>query len=285
MINGRISDRSFARYRMIRHWLSRGLESYAVIGMQSEMDGERIRAIGANPDKVTVLGNLKYDVTLRAGALDRALTDLFGQWNQVWIAASTMPGEEEMVLDAFRQVIANHPHLKLLIAPRHPERFGAVEELVKQGGFDVMRRSALGAGWPETATVLLLDSIGELAALFHYATVVFVGGSLVARGGHNILEPARHGKPVIFGPHMENFRDIARLFLDAKAAVQIQSPDQLADAVSELLSNSQKAREIGRSALGVVERNTGATDRVLRVLEPILDASPYRARPSVGASH
>jgi 3-deoxy-D-manno-octulosonic-acid transferase len=269
MINGRISDKSFSRYRLVRHWLSRVLESYTVIGMQSELDGERIRAIGANPQKVTVFGNLKYDVVPRVSAVDTALSNLLGEWKQVWIAASTMPGEEEMVLEAFRKIFPEHPQLKLVIAPRHPERFDTVELTVKSTGLNVVRRTGLGSGSLESASVLLLDSIGELAALFHYATVVFVGGSLVARGGHNILEPARHGKPVVFGPHMENFRDITRLFLDAKAAVQIDRPDQLAAAVTELITNQQKARDIGKKALAVVEQNTGATDRVLQVLEPV----------------
>ena len=269
MINGRISDKSFSRYRLVRHWLSRVLESYAIIGMQSELDGERIRAIGANPEKVTVFGNLKYDVAPRIGAVDAPLSNLFREWKQVWIAASTMPGEEEMVLEAFREISTEHPHLKLVIAPRHPERFDTVESTVNSTGLGVLRRTALGNGKRETDSVLLLDSIGELAALFHYATVVFVGGSLVARGGHNILEPARQGKPVVFGPHMENFRDITRLFLDANAAVQIDRPDQLAAAVAELLTNRQKARDIGNNALAVVEQNTGATDRVLQVLEPV----------------
>jgi 3-deoxy-D-manno-octulosonic-acid transferase len=197
------------------------------------------------------------------------LSNLFGEWKQVWIAASTMRGEEEMVLEAFRKISLEHPHLKLVIAPRHPERFDTVESTLKSGGFGVVRRSALGKGKGKAASVLLLDSIGELAALFHYATVVFVGGSLVARGGHNILEPARQGKPVVFGPHMENFRDITRLFLNAKAAVQIDRPDQLAAAVAELITNHQKACDIGKNALAVVEQNTGATDRVLQVLEPV----------------
>src|SRR5215468_3027429 len=162
MINGRISDKSFSRYRLVRHWLSRVLESYAIIGMQSELDGERIRAIGANPRKVTVFGNLKYDVAPRIGAVDAALSNLLGEWKQVWIAASTMPGEEEMVLEAFRKISTEHPHLKLVIAPRHPERFDTVESTLNSTGLGVLRRTALGNGKRETDSVLLLDSIGEL---------------------------------------------------------------------------------------------------------------------------
>lgn len=266
MINGRISDRSFARYKRVRRWLGRVLDDYAIIGMQSETDRKRIEALGANPQKVSVFGNLKYDVTLASPSLDPALANLLAGWNRVWVAASTMAGEEEPVLNAFKQVKQNHPDLRLVIAPRHPNRFNAVYEIARQSGLDVVRRSEIG---DSTASVLLLDSIGELAAVFRYATLVFMGGSLAATGGHNILEPARHGKPVIFGPHMENFRDISRLFLEAKAAVQIQTPDQLAPLVSNLLSDAERASEIGRCAAAVVQQNAGATDRVLRVLEPL----------------
>jgi 3-deoxy-D-manno-octulosonic-acid transferase len=268
MINGRISDKSFARYRLVRPWLRRVFESYSIIGMQSELDRERIQAIGADPQKVTVFGNLKYDVAPRKGTVKAELVRLLEGWQKVWIAASTMPGEEEVILEAFRQLRDTHYDVKLVIAPRNPERFDPISELLKRSGAEVIRRSELERGNPASASILLLDSIGELAALFHYASVVFMGGSLVERGGHNILEPAWQGKPVVFGPHMENFRDVARLFLEANAAIQIEGPAQLASAVSDLLSNAQKADEIGRKALAVVEQNTGATDRVLRVLEP-----------------
>ena len=269
MINGRISDKSFARYRLVRPWLRRVFESYSIIGMQSELDRERIQAIGADPQKVTVFGNLKYDVAPRLGTVKAELVGMLEGWKKVWIAASTTPGEEEIILEAFRKLRMTHPDLKLVIAPRSPERFDIVEEMLSQSGFDVIRRSELKKGSPDSVSILLLDSIGELAALFHYATIVFMGGSLVARGGHNILEPARHGKPIVFGPHMENFRDIARLFLESNAAMQIDAPDQLVSTLSDLLSNAQKADSIGRNALAVVEQNTGATDRVLQVLEPV----------------
>jgi 3-deoxy-D-manno-octulosonic-acid transferase len=275
MINGRISDKSFARYKYVRRWLGRVLDDYAIIGMQSETDRKRIEALGANPQKVSVFGNLKYDVTLASPSLDPELENLLAGWKEVWIAASTMAGEEEYVLNAYKQVKATRPRLTLVIAPRHPNRFNAVFEIVKESGLDVVRRSEIGdSGGARTAgtssaSVLLLDSMGELSAVFRYATLVFMGGSIAATGGHNILEPARHGKPVIFGPHMENFRDMSRLFLEAKAAVQIQTPAELAPTVSDLLSNAERASQIGRSAAAVVQQNAGATDRVLRVLEPV----------------
>jgi 3-deoxy-D-manno-octulosonic-acid transferase len=266
MINGRISDRSFARYRMVKRWLRRVFQDYTVMGMQSETDRERIEAIGADPEKVTVFGNLKYDAVSSAKPLDPALATFLGDWPQLFVAASTMPGEEEFVLESFSELRQSHPDLRLIIAPRHADRFADVEELVKRRGFSCIRRTELGNSG---GTVVLLDTIGELAAVFAYATVVFMGGSLAPKGGHNILEPARQGKPIVFGPHMENFRDMARLFLDAGAAVQIQEASQLACCIETVLSNPDRAAELGRNAYAIAQSNTGATDRVLKFLQPI----------------
>jgi 3-deoxy-D-manno-octulosonic-acid transferase len=277
MINGRISDKSFSRYRLARRWLRRVFEDYTIIGMQSEIDRQRIEAIGANPQKVAVFGNLKYDAAPSGRSVDNALAALLRSWNPLWIAASTMPGEDELVLDAFKQVLTNHPDLKLLIAPRHPDRCDAVAQMIQKGGFCVARRSELTneriARAPvielERSNVFLLDSIGELSGVFHYATVVYMGGSLVPTGGHNVLEPARHAKPIVFGTHMENFRDVARLFLQASAAIQIADARELAPTVSALLSNPHHAAQLGRNALAAVQQNTGAVDRVLKILEPV----------------
>jgi 3-deoxy-D-manno-octulosonic-acid transferase len=265
MINGRISDRSFARYRIVRHWLRRVFEDYTVMGMQSETDRKRIEAIGADPQRVTVFGNLKYDVASSPKPLDPDLVSFFRNWDQILVAASTTPGEEEFVLDCFAALRQKHPNLKMIIAPRHADRFSAVEEIVKSRGFSCMRRTELG----HSGTVLLLDTIGELAAVFAYVTVVFMGGSLVPKGGHNILEPARQRKPIVFGPHMENFRDMTRLFLDADAAIQIQRPSDLAPSIERLLSNPERASQLGRNAYSVAISNTGATERVLKFLQPI----------------
>jgi 3-deoxy-D-manno-octulosonic-acid transferase len=270
MINGRISDKSFARYHLVRRWLRRVFEDYTIIGMQSELDRSRIEAIGADPLKVTVFGNLKYDVIDVNRPVDDGLASWLANRNPWWIAASTMSGEEEPVLEAFASVRKTHPDLKMMIAPRHADRFDAVEEILKRSGLCFIRRSRIHDSPPNGGfAVLLLDSIGELAAVFQYAAVVFMGGSLVPRGGHNVLEPARHRKPIVFGPHMENFRDMARLFLEANAARRIESADQLAPAISELLDNEGLASELGRNALGIVDRNTGATERVMQVLEPV----------------
>ena len=265
MINGRISDKSFARYRIVRRWLRRVFEDYTIMGMQSETDRQRIEAIGADPQKVAVFGNLKYDVVSSGKPLDPPLVTFLADWHQIWIAASTMPGEEEFVLNSFSELRKKHSDLKLIIAPRHTDRFAAVEELVKSRGLSCIRRTQLG----NSGNVLLLDTIGELAAVLAYATVVFMGGSLVPKGGHNILEPARQRKPIVFGPHMENFRDMTRLFMDANAAIQIQEASQLVPSIEGLLSNPEQASELGRNAYAVALSNTGATDRVLKFFQPV----------------
>jgi 3-deoxy-D-manno-octulosonic-acid transferase len=173
-----------------------------------------------------------------------------------------MPGEDELVLDAFSALRQSRPDLKLMIAPRHPERAPDIIDLARKRNLRAMRRTNL----EEDSDVLVLDTIGELAASFEFATIVFMGGSLVERGGHNILEPARYSKPVIFGPHMENFRDIARLFLEARAALQIPHASALAPMVDCVLANPSVAESLGRNARQILLENNGATDRILEFI-------------------
>lgn len=262
MVNGRISDRSFPRYRFARRWLKRVLDDYTLLGMQTETDRERIQSIGADGSKVTVFGNLKYDAGQASSTLSPEYSELLAQLPSLWIAASTMPDEEAFILAAFVQLRLHHPGLKLMIAPRHPHRFGAVEELVRAMGLSCGLRSRMQI----RADVLLLDSIGELASVFRYASVVFMGGTLVPRGGHNILEPAAVGKPIVFGPHMENFQEIRRQFLDADAAVEVGDTSGLVEAVDRLLADTAAANALGERARRVVEQNSGATERVLAYL-------------------
>ncbi len=179
-----------------------------------------------------------------------------------------MPGEEELVLNAFTELREGLPELKLIIAPRHADRFDAVAKMLDSARLPWKRRTELSDAPNRSSDVLLLDTIGELAALFHYATVVFMGGSLVETGGHNILEPARHRKPIVFGPHMENFRDMAYMFLEAKAALQIQDERQLAPAIEQLLIHPELASALGSKAYAIVVENAGATDRVLQFFQP-----------------
>ena len=278
MVNGRISDRSFPRYRWIRPWLKTVLNDYSVMGMQTEVDRERIESLGASRKKVRVFGNLKYDVLSGLQPLEPNLTHVLKASQPLWIAASTTAAgkgspvnEEELVLAAFAALRQSHPRLKLLIAPRHPERFPAVEQLVLARGFQCARRTASNGSHSTTTAppftdVLLLDTIGELASTFAYASVVFMGGTLVPRGGHNILEPAAASRAIVFGPHMENFREIASLFLDADAAIQVRDADELASAVDRLLTDAKATATLGENARRIVERNTGATERVMAFL-------------------
>jgi 3-deoxy-D-manno-octulosonic-acid transferase len=262
MVNGRISDRSFPRYLLGRRWLKRVLDDYTLLGMQTEADRERIESIGADGRKVTVFGNLKYDASRSGKALAPEFSEVLAILPSLWIAASTMPGEEEQILKAFSELRPRHPDLTLLIAPRHPDRFDAVEQIIRARGFSCGRRSRLQRG----TDVLLLDSIGELASVFQHASVVFMGGTLVPRGGHNILEPASFAKPIVCGPHMENFREIRTLFMEADAAVEVRDGAELVAVIDRLLSDSAAAAALGQRARRVVEQNTGATERVLAYL-------------------
>jgi len=262
MVNGRISDRSFGRYRTVRRWLVRVLDGYALLGMQSEGDASRIRDLGAPNGRVAVFGNLKYDAPRLSGALDPALRRTLETWQPLVVAASTAEGEEALVLDAFGRLAGSHPGLKLLIAPRRPERFDEVGRALDAAGLTWCRRSAIGEA-PVEGTALLLDSIGELSAIYEFASVVFMGGTLVPHGGHNILEAARFRKPVVFGPYMDNFRPMANEFLEAGAAVEVSGSDELGRELDHLLSNPELARTIALSGHRLLEKNRGATEAAL----------------------
>ncbi len=264
MVNGRISDKSYRRYKLGSPWLGRVLEGYRMLGMQSNLDADRIRGLGAPRDRTVVLGNLKYDAPTFTPRLDSTLNDRLSRMQPLLVAASTAAGEEPLVLEAYRRLRGKHPALKLLIAPRRPERFDEVEHTIQSAGFSLARRSRLSSN--DASDVLLLDSIGELTAVFEHATVVFMGGTLVPRGGHNILEPARFQKPVVFGPHMENFRDMARTFLDDEAAIEVPDASEFARRVGHILSDPALAAKLGRKAAAVAERNAGATGRALAAI-------------------
>ncbi len=260
-INGRISDKSYPRYLWVRGFLKKVLDYYTLIGMQSEIDCERILAMGANPKKVSSMGNLKYDIDLSNLALPEPLKRTLSSTKPLWIAASIMPEEEEIALETFNDLRSQYPGLKLMIAPRHPHRFDEVAKLLEKSGFSSVRRSNLSSN--TKAQVILLDSLGELAATFQFADVVFVGGSLIPHGGHNILEPAFYSKPIVFGPHMENFREISRQFLEAKAAIQVQSAKQLTEAIDLILSDPNRAEALGQNARRIVDENRGATEKAV----------------------
>jgi 3-deoxy-D-manno-octulosonic-acid transferase len=276
LVNGRISLRSFPRYRLARGFFRRVLADVDRFCMQSEESARRIVEIGADRDRVSVTGSLKFDSLELPGAVaDRGRNRVLryfriGQDRPVVVAASTLKGEEETVLDAFQRIRAIWGNALLIIAPRKPERFDEVERLAKKPGWRVARRTELAVDSEPRVDVVILDTIGELAQLYQVATVVFVGGSLVDAGGHNILEPAVFGKPIVFGPHMHNFTEIARTFIENRGAVQVQADAELENVLVELLSDPVKRAGLGAAARALVEANRGARARTLAVITQLL---------------
>jgi 3-deoxy-D-manno-octulosonic-acid transferase len=271
IVNGRISDLALPRYRAWI-WLFRTvLPAADRILAQNETMRRRFVELGALPERVSVGGNFKYDFEPRPAAENsplRALVDRL-RAEQIWIAASTMPpafagdvDEDAAVIEAFQRVAAQQPGLLLILAPRKPEQFDRAARKIEAAGLRYVRRSRL-EGPVEAPAVLLLDSIGELSGLFLLADVVFLGGTLAARGGHNILEPALFRKPVILGPHMENFQEIAEEFRAARACVEIAQPSELASAVAGLLRDRNMARALGERARECAEARRGAVKRGL----------------------
>jgi 3-deoxy-D-manno-octulosonic-acid transferase len=328
--NGRISPRSFARYRLVGRFVARALESLTLMLMQSESDAERALALGARADRVKVCGNLKYDIDIsgleftypdpgamaaadstnsgqsletRAPKLNDELDYQFGLSSSpnLIVAGSTTPGEEKILLAALREARreAGLENTRLVIAPRHPERFNEVAGLISQSGFSFARRSepegraARHAGGSagndkrlrlhagviprevtemRAADVILLDTIGELGSLYRFAAVVFVGGSLVPRGGHNIIEPAVYSKPVIVGPYTENFREIVADFVRAEALVQVSAAGEYASKgfareIIRLLADRELAAAMGARGRGILLKSRGATDCVMAAIK------------------
>lgn len=271
--NGRISDRSYRRYRLIRPFMARVLDGVRVFAMQSAEDARRIIALGAHPERVVVTGNVKNEpLPDSAGSVDlwRRLLGLEpGQ--PVWIAGSTHRGEEEPVLHAHRRARLEFPSLGLVLAPRHPERADEVADLVAARGFPVVRRSALPRA-RERHAIVVLDTVGELAPLYSVADVVFVGGSLVPAGGHNMLEVALRRKPVLFGPHATNFREAATLLETAGAALVVRDGDELGRELAHLLTDADLRQKLGEAGYAAVASRHGAVretlDLVARFLLP-----------------
>ena len=287
-VNGRISDRSFRRFRRwaVPSFRRRVFADAGLYLMQSQGDAKRAVALGAPRERVVVTGNLKYDLSPAGG--NALVTWLESEMERssrgpLLIAGSVMAGEERAVLEALALVAEKWPEALLLLAPRRPERFDEAGGMIEQAGWRVIRRSALSLNDGASAGilrrkpgerrgVLLLDSLGELAAVYRLADGVFVGGSLVPAGGHNPLEPAAFGKAPVFGPSMENFRDIASEFLRAGAAVEARSGAELGAAWVAMLGNDQRRAEMGREARALVERHRGATAATLEQLAGLLKA-------------
>lgn len=271
VVNARISDRSWPGYRRVRSLLRGILAQIDLFLAQTDEDQKRLVDIGAPADRVRVGGNLKFDAALPepppvVASLREALSrDGAGP---VLVCGSTVEGEEPLLLGAFENVLASHPHAVLILAPRHLERFVPVAQSLKQLGIRFWRRS-LWNGEPITGGVLLIDTIGELASLYALADIAFVGGSLVPRGGHNILEPAQHGVAIVVGNHTENFRDIISLF-QSHDAVRIVGPAELPLVFLELISNQEERKSLGMRAKETVKSQQGATTRTLNALQNLM---------------
>ena len=287
LVNGRISSRSYSRYRLVRPFFKRVLADVDRFCTQSEASGRRLVALGAAPTRITITGSLKFDalptvVASRGQVRDQILRFFrVSDRRLVLIAASTLRGEEAPVFRAFHRIKRTTSDALLIVAPRHPERFGEVEQLAERAGFNVVRRTDLLIDAEPRADVVVLDTIGELARLYEVATVVFVGGSLVNAGGHNILEPAVFGKPIIFGSHMQNFSEIAEAFVRNGAACEVQSDRELEEVLLSVLTDPVRRAALGAAARALVEANRGAKAKSLAAIAELLPP-PESVAPPIG---
>jgi len=273
LANARLSERSATGYARFSGLTAPMLAELSLIAAQTEAEAARFRQLGARSAAVEVTGSIKFDLKVDPMLSERA-AQLRQQWNAqprpVWIAASTHTGEDEIILAAHRQLLELHPDALLILVPRHPERFGSVAELCRRQGFTTIRRSLDESPAPGTQ-VLLGDTMGELLFLFALADVAFVGGSLVPTGGHNLLEPAALGKPVVTGPHLFNFLDIAAQLRDAGALVEVASAPELAASVGEFWNDAARTERARNAGFAVLKNNQGALERLLAALERLLE--------------
>lgn len=265
LANARLSERSARGYAKFARLTRPMLGELSLLAVQTETEAQRFRELGARPECVTVTGSIKFDLSIDAQLLTAA-AHLREQWQAskraVWIAASTHAGEDEIVLAAHRQLLRQHPDALLILVPRHPERFNAVHELCVQQAFATVRRSTASPVQADTS-VLLGDTMGELLFLYALADIAFVGGSLVPNGGHNLLEPAALAKPVLSGPHLFNFLEIAAMLRSTGALCEVNDATSLAANVQRLFEQPQQARQMADAGLAVMKANQGALQRLL----------------------
>jgi 3-deoxy-D-manno-octulosonic-acid transferase len=271
LVSARISPKSVVSYRkllpLFRETLSHGI----VIAAQSEADAERFRSLGARPERTRVTGNIKFDVEVPddLAASGRDFRSRYLGTRPVWVAASTHQKEEEQVLEAHRQVMREAPDALLILVPRHPERFDSVRQLLERQDFAFMSRTS-AEPVSAASSVFLGDTMGEVPLFYAASDIAFVGGTLVPVGGHNLLEPAALGLPVVTGPHLFNTQDIADMFVNIGALTRVADAEQLAVAITRLLQDKQTAMRLGNLGRDIVVSNRGALDRLLRLLEPLI---------------
>ena len=274
LASARLSARSAGRYRRLGALFRDTLSQAAVVAAQGTLDAERFQALGADPASTHVTGNLKFDFRLPPRTVERGarLREQYAPARALWVAGSTHGGgEEQALLEAQRRVRALHPEALLVLAPRHPQRFAEVAALLHQASASFVRRSQGAAAAAQTCEVLLLDSLGELLDFYAAADVAFVGGSLVPIGGHNLLEPAALGVPILTGPYNSNSEEIARLLIAGGAAEVVRDAATLGARVSALLANPQARVRIGAQGRASVDSNRGALGKLLGLIEPLLN--------------
>ena len=271
LVNARLSARSVAGYRRVPVLAAETLAAVTEIAAQSEADAGRFESLGANPATITVTGNLKFEQSIPPSLLEQAEV-LRRDWDvsrPVWIASSTHEGEDELLLDVFQQLRKRFHDCLLVLVPRHPERFESVAALCRGRGYNTVLRTNHTACNAETS-IYVGDTMGELPLLYAASDVAFVGGSLVASGGHNLLEPAALGIPVVTGPQVSNFIEICSLLVDAGAAVQVADTDELQQVVSRWLGDANERHRVGQLGRDVVEKNRGALQAVMAMIEQYL---------------
>src|SRR3989304_5670892 len=277
IINGRISPDAFKGYKRLRPLMKKVLSNVDLFCMQSDEDARRIREIGASPESVTVTGNMKYDQKFiemdEEASYAKMLLFGINKGDKVIVAGSPHPGEDEAILSSYFECLKDDEKLRLIIVPRHIERTADIERLVKAKGLDVIRRTGLGNSEKNSVshrTVIVVNTIGELSTLYSIATVVIIGGSFIPHGGQNPLEAMYYKKPVIFGKHMFNFKQITEEILESGAGVMVENENYLKETMKGLLNNISKQREMGEKGYKIIARNRGAVERNLAMIEKFL---------------
>lgn len=277
-VNSRISDKSFNSYKLIKFLLQGILNKISFFCVQTQTDSQRLLALGVDSKKIKLTGNMKFDITDYADKKNNAedadyrLKLGLNADDKLLVAGSTHSGEDEIILEAYKELLVEFPDLKLLLAPRHPERAREAEKLVLSCGLGSVFISKLRGMIDDRrgTTVFILDTIGQLRDFYAVSDIVFVGGSLIKKGGQNILEPAALAKPIIFGPYMFNFRDIAELFLISGAAVLVKNKEELREKIKDLLLHPENALELGRRAKELLLKNQGASERNFKIIKEFL---------------
>jgi 3-deoxy-D-manno-octulosonic-acid transferase len=266
MINGRISPKSYKNYIKFKRFFTLVFHNIDIFCMQSEPDAIRITDIGADPEKIIITGNLKFDQKIPVA---QSIPGIVPLGKKVIMAGSTHRGEEGILLEIFAQLRFKYPELLLILAPRHPERFDEVASLINEAGYECQRRTRLNGPFKD---VLLLDTIGELRVFYSLCDIAFVGGSLVKVGGHNLLEPAAMKKPVIFSRYMFNFKEISEALLSAGGGIMVKDKGELTSQLDKLLLDTDLAKKMGERAFEVIQKNTGAAKKTIDAVSRLIGA-------------